>query len=119
MTGALLTVRLPTELSQDLAEINWLVQAYDAATNTPLGAELTVVASGTGATRTLSVEWQEPARLKFAVTLRFGLARFNARSPASAQSTVVTVGALGAGAVWASLRVLAGWAGDAIVTCST
>ena len=109
MTGASLTVRLPTELSSDLTELKWLVQAYDAATALPVGAELEATASGTGAARTLTVPAEQPAKLKYAVTLRFGDARFNARSPASTQSAAVTVGARGWGGEGQGACWMASW----------
>lgn len=92
--GASLTVQLPSGMSSDLTGINYLVQAYDAATNSAVGTEVNLQASGTGSSRTIFVSWDEAAKLAFAVTVRFGEAAFNARSPTSARTTTpVTVGA--------------------------
>ena len=92
--GASLTVQLPTGMSSDLTGINYLVQAYDAATSSAVGTEVNLQASGIGGSRTIFVSWEEPAKLAFAVTVRFGESSFNARSPASARTAdPVTVGA--------------------------
>lgn len=83
------------EIASDQTELNYLVQAYDAGTGFAQGGEMNLPASGAvGRSRTLWISWDEPAKLTFAVTLRFGASKHNARSPASERSSpAVTVGA--------------------------